>query len=164
MIIFLIGFMGCGKSTLGKKLALNIEYDFIDLDIYIQDQESKSINEIFKNGEDYFRKIERVYLQSAMETKNTVIAVGGGTPCYFNNMQLMKENGLTIYIDMHPTELISRLRLSKKNRPLIASLKDNELSNFVFENLNERKGYYNKAHKIVDGSDISVKQLQLYCQ
>ena len=76
----------------------------------------------------------------------------------------MKENGLTIYIDMHPTELISRLRLSKKNRPLIASLKDNELSNFVFENLNERKGYYNKAHKIVDGSDISVKQLQLYCQ
>ena len=164
MIIFLIGFMGCGKSTLGKKLALNIEYDFIDLDIYIQDQESKSINEIFKNGEDYFRKIERVYLQSAMETKNTVIAVGGGTPCYFDNMQLMKENGLTIYIDMHPTELISRLRLSKKNRPLIASLQDYELSNFVFKNLNERKEYYNKAHKIVDGSDISVKQLQLYCQ
>ena len=164
MIIFLIGFMGCGKSTLGKKLALNIEYNFIDLDVYIQDQECKSINEIFKNGEDYFRKIERVYLQSAIKTKNTVIAVGGGTPCYFDNMQLMKENGLTIYIDMHPTELISRLRLSKQNRPLIASLKENELSNFVFKNLNERKEYYNKAHKIVDGSDISLKQLQLYCQ
>ena len=164
MIIFLIGFMGCGKSTFGKKLALNIEYDFIDLDIYIEDKECKSINEIFKNGEDYFRKIERVYLQSAIKTKNTVIAVGGGTPCYFDNMQLMKENGLTIYIDMHPTELISRLRLSKKNRPLIASLQDYELSNFVFKNLNERKEYYNKAHKIVDGSDISLKQLQLYCQ
>lgn len=164
MIIFLIGFMGCGKSTLGKKLALNIEYNFIDLDVYIQDQECKSINEIFKNGEDYFRKIERVYLQSAIKTKNTVIAVGGGTPCYFDNMQLMKENGLTIYIDMHPTELISRLRLSKQNRPLIASLQENELSNFVFKNLNERKEYYNKAHKIVDGSDISLKQLQLYCQ
>lgn len=164
MIIFLIGFMGCGKSTIGKKLALNIEYNFIDLDVYIQDQECKSINEIFKNGEDYFRKIERVYLQSAIKTKNTVIAVGGGTPCYFDNMQLMKENGLTIYIDMHPTELISRLRLSKQNRPLIASLQENELSNFVFKNLNERKEYYNKAHKIVDGSDISLKQLQLYCQ
>ena len=156
--------MGCGKSTLGKKLALNIEYNFIDLDVYIQDQECKSINEIFKNGEDYFRKIERVYLQSAIKTKNTVIAVGGGTPCYFDNMQLMKENGLTIYIDLHPTELISRLRLSKQNRPLIASLQENELSNFVFKNLNERKEYYNKAHKIVDGSDISLKQLQLYCQ
>ena len=164
MIIFLIGFMGCGKSTIGKKLALNIEYNFIDLDVYIQDQECKSINEIFKNGEDYFRKIERVYLQSAIKTKNTVIAVGGGTPCYFDNMQLMKENGLTIYIDLHPTELISRLRLSKQNRPLIASLQENELSNFVFKNLNERKEYYNKAHKIVDGSDISLKQLQLYCQ
>ena len=155
--------MGCGKSTLGKKLASNIEYDFIDLDIHIQDQECKSINEIFKNGEDYFRKIERVNLQTAIKNKNTVIAVGGGTPCYFDNMQLMKKNGLTIYIDMHPTELISRLRSSKKNRPLIAGLQENELSNFVFKNLNKRKVFYNKAHKVVNGYNLSAKKLQECC-
>ena len=116
MTIFIVGFMGCGKSTLGKKLAYNIEYDFIDLDIYIQEQEGKSIKEIFvENGEDYFRKLERACLKKVINNKKTVISVGGGTPCYFDNIQLMNENGLTIYINMHPKYLISRLKFQKNS-------------------------------------------------
>ena len=156
--------MGCGKSTLGKKLAYNIEYDYIDLDIYIQEQEGKSIKEIFvENGEDYFRKLERACLKKVINNKKTVISVGGGTPCYFDNIQLMNENGLTIYINMHPKYLISRLQSSEKFRPLIDGMQDDELLDFVYKKLKEREGFYKKSHKSVNGFDLSVKKLKEYC-
>ena len=99
----------------------------LTLDVYIQDQECKSINEIFADdGEDYFRKIEKVYLHRVIKTKNVVISVGGGTPCYFDNMELMNEYGLTIYINMHLLNLY-KITIIKSFRPLIAGLQENEL-------------------------------------
>ena len=90
MTIFLVGYMGSGKSTLGKKLAYNLKYNFIDLDTYIEEQEGRTINEIFNDdGEDNFRKLERVYLHRVIDIENVVISVGGGTPCFFDNMEQM---------------------------------------------------------------------------
>ena len=108
--------MGCGKSTLGKKLAHNLKHDFIDLDSYIEEQEGRTIKEIFADdGEDYFRKLERVYLHRVIDTENVVISVGGGTPCFFDNMEQMNEYGMTVYINMHPKALIPRLQLDRKS-------------------------------------------------
>ena len=164
MTIFLVGYMGCGKSTLGKKLAINLNYDFIDLDNYIQEQEGRTIKEIFDDdGEDYFRKLERVYLHRVINTENVVISLGGGTPCFFDNMDQMNEYGLTVYINMHPKALIPRLKLSELYRPLIDGMQGEVLLDYVYKTLREREGFYNKAHKVVAGYNLSVKKLQQYC-
>ena len=164
MTIFLVGYMGCGKSTLGKKLAINLNYDFIDLDNYIEEQEGRTIKEIFADdGEEYFRKLERVYLHRVIDTENVVISSGGGTPCFFDNMDQMNEYGLTVYINMHPKALIPRLKLSELYRPLIDNMEGEELLDYVYKTLREREGFYHKAHKVVAGYDLSVKKLQEYC-
>ena len=136
MTIFLVGYMGCGKSTLGKKLAINLNYDFIDLDNYIEEQEGRTIKEIFADdGEDYFRKLERVYLHRVIDTENVVISSGGGTPCFFDNMDQMNEYGLTVYINMHPKALIPRLKLSELYRPLIDGMEGEVLLDYVYKTL-----------------------------
>ena len=164
MTIFLVGYMGCGKSTLGKKLAYNLKHDFIDLDTYIEEQEGRTIKEIFADdGEDYFRKLERVYLHRVIDTENVVISVGGGTPCFFDNMEQMNEYGMTVYINMHPKALIPRLQLSESFRPLIAGMEGEVLLDYVYKTLREREGFYHKAHKVVTGYNLSAKKLQEYC-
>tara|TARA_B100000886_G_scaffold339613_1_gene305621 strand:+ start:1929 stop:2408 length:480 start_codon:yes stop_codon:yes gene_type:complete len=156
--------MGCGKSTLGKKLAININHDFIDLDNYIEENEGRTIKDIFADdGEDYFRKLERVYLHKVIDTENVIISVGGGTPCFFDNMDQMNDYGLTIYINMHPKALVPRLKLSELYRPLIDNMEGEELLDYVYKTLREREGFYHKAHKVVAGYDLSVKKLQEYC-
>jgi shikimate kinase len=164
MTIFLVGYMGCGKSTLGKKLAHNLKHDFIDLDSYIEEQEGRTIKEIFADdGEDYFRKLERVYLHRVIDTENVVISVGGGTPCFFDNMEQMNEYGMTVYINMHPKALIPRLQLSEAFRPLIAEMEGEVLLDYVYKTLREREGFYHKAQKVVTGYNLSAKKLQEYC-
>jgi len=164
MTIFLVGFMGCGKSTLGKKLAINLNYDFIDLDNYIEEQEGRTIKEIFADdGEDYLRKLERVYLHRVIDTENVVISSGGGTPCFFDNMDQMNEYGLTVYINMHPKAHNPRLKLSELYRPLIDGMEGEVLLDYVYKTLREREGFYHKAHKVVAGYNLSVKKLQQYC-
>ena len=164
MTIFLVGYMGCGKSTLGKKLAHNLKHDFIDLDSYIEEQEGRTVKEIFADdGEDYFRKLERVYLHRVIDTENVVISVGGGTPCFFDNMEQMNEYGMTVYINMHPKALIPRLQLSEAFRPLIAEMEGEVLLDYVYKTLREREGFYHKAQKVVTGYNLSAKKLQEYC-
>ena len=164
MTIFLVGYMGCGKSTLGKKLAHNLKHDFIDLDSYIEEQEGRTIKEIFADdGEDYFRKLERVYLHRVIDTENVVISVGGGTPCFFDNMEQMNEYGMTVYINMHPKALIPRLQLSEAFRPLIAEMEGEVLLDYVYKTLRGREGFYHKAQKVVTGYNLSAKKLQEYC-
>jgi shikimate kinase len=164
MTIFLVGYMGSGKSTLGKKLAHNLKHDFIDLDSYIEEQEGRTIKEIFADdGEDYFRKLERVYLHRVIDTENVVISVGGGTPCFFDNMEQMNEYGMTVYINMHPKALIPRLQLSEAFRPLIAGMEGEVLLDYVYKTLREREGFYHKAQKVVTGYNLSAKKLQEYC-
>ncbi|MGC6470749.1 MAG: shikimate kinase [Flavobacteriales bacterium] len=161
MTIFLVGYMGSGKSTLGKKLAHNLNYEFIDLDQYIQKEEDRTIKKIFESdGEDYFRKLERVYLHRIIDSENTVISTGGGTPCFFDNMEQMNEYGKTIYINMHPKALIPRLQKSEEFRPLIAGLEGEKLLDYIYKTLREREIYYHKAQKVVPGYNLNATRLQ----
>lgn len=156
--IFLIGFMGCGKSTVGRNLARALNWKFIDLDQFIQEQEGLSITEIFsQQGEEVFRMLEKNALEKVATIENVVIATGGGAPCHHNNLGRMKETGLTIYLKLEPEGLLERLLPARKSRPLIANKSDNELLLFIREKLAEREPFYNQASVIADASVTGVE-------
>lgn len=164
MRIFLIGYMGSGKTTLGRKLACIIQHQFIDLDEYIEEQEGRIISQIFEeDGEDYFRKLERVYLHKVIEKEDVVISTGGGTPCFFDNMDQMNEYGKTIYINMHPKALLPRLISSPSTRPLLAGKDGKEMLNYVFKTLRSREKYYHKAKRVVTGYNLTARKLEKFC-
>jgi shikimate kinase len=156
MRIFLIGFMGCGKTTLGKKLAKHLNFNFIDLDRFIENKTVKSINVIFDEKEEqYFRDLEKESLNEIYKMDNLVIATGGGTPCFSDNMQTMLEKGICIYLKMEAEDLAERLGKEKNNRPLICHLTKNELNDFISEKLMEREKFYKKAYYILPAKNIS---------
>ena len=156
MRIFLIGFMGCGKTTLGKKLAKHLNFNFIDLDRFIENKTVKSINVIFdEKGEQYFRDLEKESLNEICKMDNMVLASGGGTPCFSDNMQTMLAKGICIYLKMEAGDLEERLCKEKNNRPLIRHLTKNELNDFISEKLMEREVFYKKAHHILPAKNIS---------
>ena len=161
MRIFLIGYMGSGKTTLGRKLAKILQHQFIDLDQYIEEHEGRSITHIFEeDGEDCFRKLERVYLHKVINEDDVVISTGGGTPCFFDNMDQMNEYGKTIYINMHPKALLPRLKSSKCNRPLLEGKDEKGMLDYVFKTLQSREKYYHKAKKIVMGYNLTARKLK----
>ncbi|MAW64832.1 MAG: shikimate kinase [Flavobacteriales bacterium] len=144
--IFLIGFMGCGKSTLGRKIANQMGWTFVDLDEYIEKKEGKSIPLIFKEyGETYFRKLETKYLKELIKLKLCVISCGGGTPCFNKNIEIITSEGASVYIKLSPTVLLGRLKQEKEHRPLIADMVDSKLFTYIQKKLNERKMFYEKA-------------------
>ena len=144
--IYLIGYMGAGKTTLGKKLAKVVDANFIDLDKFIECKYHKTVPDIFEeHGEEGFRLIEQSALLEVSEIENVIISTGGGAPCFFDNMKVMNDSGLTIYIKATPEELASRLRASKTVRPIVASKTDDELIPFIAKHLTEREEYYNQA-------------------
>ena len=150
-MIYLIGFMGVGKSTIAKQLAKQLKISFLDTDQKIEDQEKKSISNIFKiNGEKYFRKLEKKLLYQL--NNKQVIACGGGLPLFNNNMEYIKKTGASIYLKASSDFLFSRLN-NKKNRPLISKFDKHELQQFICDQLTEREKIYSKAtYKIsVDG-------------
>ena len=154
MILVLIGYMASGKSTLGRILAKQLNYEFIDLDDYIETLEGKSVSEIFKsNGEIYFRKQETFYLKALLETKNNIVlSLGGGTPCFGNNMELIlnAEQAKSIYLKASIPTLVKRLNTEKSKRPLIAHIKsDEQLTEFVGKHLFERAPFYNRAQTVI---------------
>ena len=160
MRVFLVGFMGSGKSTFGKKLANKLEYNFIDLDDYIEQKFNLTIREIFETkGEDYFRKIERESLLEAIKNDNIVISAGGGTPCFFDNMQVMNNAGLTIYIRQGANCLYHRLNRAKKFRPLIQNMSHFQLIEYLETNLAKRKPYYEQAKYNILGKNLRTQQL-----
>ena len=155
MNLILIGYMGSGKSTLGRKLAKTLNYPFIDLDNYIEEKEELSILELFKTkGEIYFRKKEHEYLKDILEQqKDVVIALGGGTPCYANNMELIKEDltATSIYFKAGIKELVGRLKHERAKRPLLDRFTtDDELAEFIGKHLFERAFYYNQADIVIN--------------
>ena len=161
MRIFLIGFMGCGKTTLGKKLAKNLNYNFIDLDSYIEKTTNKTITEIFENkGEKKFRIVEKESLMEVCKKDNLVIATGGGTPCFFDNMQKILDNGKAIYLKMEIEDLLERLETEKSQRPLIENKSAKELENFIRNKLSEREYFYKKSNYILQGKSICEKEIQ----
>lgn len=160
MRIYLTGFMGSGKSSIGKKIASQLGYQFIDLDQMIEDRHKTPISRIFEQyDETAFRIIENKTLRLTDEFEKTVIATGGGTACFHNNMDWMKENGITVYLKMHPKSLFHRLVKAKKKRPLLADKTEQQLQQFIDEQLTHREPYYNKAHIILPGESLNLTRL-----
>lgn len=154
MIVILIGYMGSGKSTIGKGLATILNYDFLDLDDYIVDKEKASISDIFKTkGEIYFRKKETKYLdQLTKSTNHLVLALGGGTPCYGKNIETLTNNPnvALFYLKLSIPLLAERLFKERQKRPLISHLESKEkLIEFIGKHLFERVQYYNRAENII---------------
>lgn len=160
MKVFLIGFMGCGKSTMGRKLAKQLSYDFIDLDQEIEKRTDTTIGNYFSvNGEMAFRELERKTLQEFDYPANCIMATGGGAPCYFDNMDWMNANGMTVYIEMSPLALARRLEKGKEKRPLLKDLDETQMIAFIEGKLAEREGYYKRAKLIVEGINLSADAL-----
>jgi shikimate kinase len=154
--IFLIGFMGSGKTTHGKKIARMIAYDFVDMDAWIVGQEGKSVPQLFADeGEAYFRARETDAIRELASREQVVIATGGGAPCHGQNIELMKEAGLVIYLKFSPAALLSRLMQSKTERPLLTGKSEPEMLETIEKLLAERETYYAQAHMITDGLDAS---------
>lgn len=153
--------MGSGKSVIGKQLADKLQLDFIDLDNRIEEHSQKSITTLFKEfGEIKFRKLEReVLLKTLVSESNFVLAVGGGTPVYYDNIVQINNYSTSVYLRSHPNHLAERLREEKSHRPLIAHLADEELPEFVAKHLFERRNFYEKAHYTVDVPSKSVHEI-----
>jgi shikimate kinase len=163
MKIFLVGFMGSGKTTIGKKLANYLKYEFIDLDKLIESKVAMSIVEYFEiHGENAFRDLEREVLQSATFADNVIVATGGGAPCYGDNMAWMNANGHVVYLSLPPKALAFRLENSKTDRPLIKHLKGDELVDFISNKLTEREKFYNQSKFVVSASDLTAERLAFY--
>ncbi|MCB0835704.1 MAG: shikimate kinase [Bacteroidetes bacterium] len=162
MILFLIGFMGAGKSTLGKMAARQWNWTFIDLDDIIESREGKTIPEIFSDqGEDAFRHAETEALKAVdqMIQGPTIIAAGGGTPCFGTNMEIMNQKGITVYLKPDPETLIERLWYQKDYRPMIKDVPEEEFPNFIKSLLAKREESYQKAEYTLEDEQISVSHL-----
>ena len=153
--IFLIGYMGSGKSSVGRLLATKLNWQFIDLDLFIENRYRKSVSLIFsESGEMAFREMEQNMLREVALFEQAVISTGGGAPCFHNNMTLMKQSGITVYLKVPISKLTNRLDTSKQNRPLIKNKTKEELAAFITENLKVRETFYNEADLVFDTEKI----------
>jgi shikimate kinase len=160
-LIFLIGFMGSGKTTWGRKLASRMGCEFLDLDHILEAQAGMAIAEYFAEfGEDAFRKLESEVLKQTNYPENAVISTGGGLPCFFDNMQWMNAHGKTIYIKLSPKTLAARLENEKTHRPLLREKHGEALITFIAEKLNERDPFYSQASIITDGLSLTGEKLE----
>ncbi len=161
-LIFVSGFMGCGKTTQGKKLAKEIGYHFIDLDEYIANKYDNDITDIFKEvGEPEFRKIEtECLLECINNNMKTIIALGGGTPCFNNNINILLNSGTLIYLKMSAEDLYQRLFKETANRPLVANKETDELFIYIKDLLAKREVFYSQAPIITNGNDYTVDNLK----
>ncbi|MFN4930248.1 MAG: shikimate kinase [Bacteroidota bacterium] len=160
-VVYLTGFMGSGKTTVGKKLAAQLNYTFIDLDSYIEKQEGRSISELFnEHGENYFREVEHQCLQTLLKLEKLVVACGGGTPCFYDAMQQMNEHGITVYLQMNVLAIFNRLKQGRMQRPLIAGKSDEALRQYIDEKLKEREPLYLQAQIVVPAIDLNISELK----
>lgn len=158
--IFLIGYMGSGKSAMGRLLSQRLSFSFIDLDHYIEGKFHKTIAQLFKDeGEASFREKEKSCLREVGEFENIVIATGGGAPCFFDSMEYMNQQGLTIYLKLQPEQLVARLQKGKAGvRPLINGKTPDELLEYIQTMLEKRRIHYEKAQVVIEGDDQEIIQ------
>lgn len=169
--IFLVGYMGAGKTTIGKVLSKMVGLTFIDLDYYIEGRFRKTVSQLFaERGEEGFRTIERNMLHEVAEFEDVLISTGGGTPCFFDNMAFMRQQGTTIYLQVSVGELANRLELCKQTRPVLKNRSGEELKAFVQESLASRSPFYEQAQITfntdrliteVDAKELSTQIMQL---
>lgn len=159
--IILLGYMGCGKSTIAQKLTQKMGIPYLDLDEWIEKKTHLSIKAIFeKHGEVYFRKLEHEAFKEILESPNPLIlGLGGGTPCYANNHELLqRDDVVSVYLKASVATLYQRLSRNKAKRPLIAHLEDEELKEFIAKHLFDRSFYYNHAQYKVEVDQQSVDE------
>ena len=162
MRIYLIGFMGSGKSHWGRLLSASMKVPFFDLDDVITKHENKTISEIFsQQGEEYFRMLEKELLTTLTEANsNMVISCGGGTPCFFGNIDYMKDNGKVIWLNTSTPVLLQRLMKEKNHRPLLRDIPDYDMKTFIVKKLHDRKLYYEQAHLVLPEETLSLEQIK----
>jgi shikimate kinase len=159
--IILLGYMGCGKSTIAEKLSSLIQIPFVDLDKCIEMKAEMTINQIFESfGEVYFRKLEHdVFVELLAAPENQIIGLGGGTPCYANNHELLKGEGITsVYLKASVETLFSRLAHNKSKRPIVANKTEDELKEFIAKHLFDRSYYYNQAEYKVSVDNHTIDE------
>ncbi|PXV64137.1 shikimate kinase [Dysgonomonas alginatilytica] len=153
--IFLIGYMGVGKTTAGRELAKSLNLEFVDLDHFIQTRYNKTISQLFEQfGEEGFREIENKILKEVADFEDVVISTGGGAPCFYDNMETMNAAGTTVYMKASPELLSERLDLCKEKRPLIKDKNKEELLLFIKENLSRREPHYSQAKIIFEADEL----------
>jgi shikimate kinase len=151
--IIIIGYMGAGKTTVGKALSKELSIPFYDLDWYIESRLRKTVPQIFaERGEEGFRKVENNLLHEVAEFENVIISCGGGTPCFFDNMDYMNQQGETVYLKARPDVLYKHLKMGKTERPLLKNKSPEEMQEFIREQLERREEYYLKAKHVLDVS------------
>ena len=156
--IFLIGYMGAGKTTLGKAFSRELGLTFIDLDWYIEERFHKTVQQLFsERGEQGFRELEQKMLHEVAEFEDVVISAGGGTPCFFDNMDYMNACGDTVFLQVEPEVLFRRLKVAKQQRPLLANKSDEELMNFICEALHKRHPFYSQAKLLFRADELEDK-------
>lgn len=162
--IFLVGYMGAGKTTIGKVLSKMAGLTFIDLDYYIEGRFRKTVSQLFaERGEEGFRTIEHNMLHEVAEFEDVLVSTGGGTPCFFDNMAFMRQQGTTIYLQVSVEELAKRLELCKQTRPVLRNRSGEELSAFIAESLAARAPFYEQAQIVFNAdqlmTEVDAKQL-----
>jgi shikimate kinase len=161
MKIFLIGFMGTGKTHWGKRLSEKLHIPFFDLDEQIILHEKKSINQIFDdNGEEYFRLLEKDVLHIVGNyNESFIMACGGGTPCYYNNIDYMNTQGISVWLNTSVDTLHQRLLKERDRRPLLKDLTDDQLKGFILKKFSDRKIYYEQASIMVEEDTVTLEKL-----
>lgn len=160
MRIYLIGYMGCGKSTLGRKLAATLNLDFIDLDTFLEEKYFRTIPQIFaEEGEEAFRIKEQKVLHEVSAFDDVVVATGGGAPCFFDNIMVMNNSGFCFFLDVDTDSLVNRLINAKTERPIIKGKSPEELHLFIDQMMLKRRPFYEKAWYIIQGNEIKPEQV-----
>lgn len=156
MLIFLVGYMGCGKSSIGRVLARDLGIRFLDMDTLLEQQCGMNVSEVFAcQGEQAFRIQEQQVLHQVLSETDAIVATGGGVPCFFDNMEVMNRAGLTVYFKMSPRKLALRLEHGKAKRPLLKDKNEEELIAYIRENVTRREAYYLQAKLIIDCEGVS---------
>jgi shikimate kinase len=159
--IFFTGFMGCGKTTWGRKLAAHLGYEFIDLDHLLEEKAGMRVADYFAtHGEEAFRKLESSLLKETDYPEKVIVSTGGGLPCFFDNMAWMNAHGKTAYIHLSPKTLAQRLENSKTERPVLQGRKGDELVDFITTKLAERESFYLQSQYVIEGISLSVEGLE----
>lgn len=162
MLVFLTGFMGCGKSTVGRHLADQLGYSFIDSDEQIETQTGMTVRELFeKRGEAAFRELELLFVDGLNASQNAVVSLGGGLPCYNNLMERLKTLGSVIYLETTVSTLVQRLDGERQQRPLLQRITD--LEEYITNKLAERSDVYEQAHFRVETDNLSIEEITEKC-
>ena len=161
MKIFLIGFMGSGKTHWGRLLSAKLGLSFYDLDTVIVEKEKRSVSDLFaEKGEEYFRYQEKETLEGIVEQQDGfILSCGGGTPCFFNNIEFMKKNGKVIWLNTSTDVLKQRLLRERKSRPLIREVDESDLERYIVRKLSERRMYYQQADVMVNEESVTLEEL-----